>query len=656
MATGTKEQHEQLPDLVRSGEVPARLPYMPGVDGLRAVAVIAVLLYHANFGWIPGGFLGVEVFLVISGYLITSLLLLEWLRTGSVDLKDFWIRRARRLLPALFVLLTLTATAAMIFARDALYRMGEDVLAALSYSTNWVMIFRQESYFEAFGRPPLLRHLWSLAIEEQFYLVWPLVFTVGMFLLAKHSRGLRTTVARFLGIVVVGIVASTALMWFLFVPFEDPSRVYFGTDTRAAGLLVGVALAFVWQPWRFNGLLQRRGTIALNIAGFTALAFLLLDLLRMAEFDSFLYRGGFLVTSLLTAVVLAVTVHPQGALNAVLGTKPLVWVGKRSYGLYLYHWPIFMLLRPGIDVMWPTWVTLTVQFSLTFAVAEASYRWIEQPIRRRGFKTWLGWALGPLHRRSPQAAAAWPIVAAVFVIGLTIGLVRGGSAPPLAEAVAASAEGGNQLVDDGAAPPTNGATNRSNLSEGSSDAGITINGDSADGELTIDDIAQKRADEAPRTVESTRSILIGDSVMLGAKLGLEDSLGNTALIDGKVSRQMKHAASIFEDLDAKGYTPEVAVIHLGTNGPFHSDSLDRAMEALSGVERVYFVNSAVPRRYEGEVNATIAEGVQRWDNAYLIDWNRAAERHPEYFVSDGVHLTTAGIAAYGRMLDAAIGR
>jgi peptidoglycan/LPS O-acetylase OafA/YrhL len=650
MAKGTKEQHEQLPDLVRSGGVPARLPYMPGVDGLRAVAVIAVLLYHANFGWIPGGFLGVEVFLVISGYLITSLLLLEWLRTGSVDLKDFWIRRARRLLPALFVLLTLTATAAMIFARDALFRMGEDVLAALSYSTNWVMIFRQESYFEAFGRPPLLRHLWSLAIEEQFYLVWPLVFTVGMFLLAKHSRGLRTTVARFLGIVVVGIVASTALMWFLFVPFEDPSRVYFGTDTRAAGLLVGVALAFVWQPWRFNGLLQRRGTIALNIAGFAALAFLLLDLLRMAEFDSFLYRGGFLVTSLLTAVVLAVTVHPQGALNAVLGTKPLVWVGKRSYGLYLYHWPIFMLLRPGIDVMWPTWVTLTVQFSLTFAVAEASYRWIEQPIRRQGFKTWLAWALGPLHRRSPQAAAAWPIVAAVFVIGLTIGLVRGGTAPPLAEAVAASAEGGEEVVGDPAAVLAVPTIPDVVLDEAATDP-ATVDG------VSIEDVARQRADEAPRTIASTRSILIGDSVMLGAvNGGLDEMLGNTALVDGKVSRQMRHAAPIFNDLGAQGYAPEVAVIHLGTNGPFNSDNIDQAMEALDDVEKVYFVNSSVPRRYEAEVNTKIANGVGRWDNAYLLDWNRAADGHPEYFVSDGVHLTPEGIAAYAVLLEEAVNR
>jgi peptidoglycan/LPS O-acetylase OafA/YrhL len=644
MAINTEQQQGQLPDLAGSGRVPARLPYMPGVDGLRAIAVIAVLLYHANFGWIPGGFLGVEVFLVISGYLITSLLLLEWLRTGTVDLKDFWLRRARRLLPALFVLLLLTATAAMIFARDALYRMGEDVLAALSYSTNWVMIFRQESYFEAFGRPPLLRHLWSLAIEEQFYLVWPLIFTVGMFLMAKHSRGFRTTIGRFLGIVVVGIVASTALMWFLFVPFEDPSRVYFGTDTRAAGLLVGVALAFFWQPWRFNGALKSRGKIALNVAGFTALAFLLLDLLRMAEFDAFLYRGGFLVTSLLTAVVLAVTVHPQGALNAVLGTKTLVWVGKRSYGLYLYHWPIFMLLRPGVDVMWPTWVTLTVQFSLTFAVAEVSYRWIEQPIRRQGFKTWLAWVLGPLHRRSPQAAAAWPIVAAVFVLGLTIGLVRGGTAPPLAEAVAASAEGGDQLVEGSGAPPVGGPSVPEVIAEGAG----TIDG------VTIEEIAQRRADQAPPSVSTTRTILIGDSVMLGAKGGLQNEFGNTAHVDGKVSRQMKHAAQTFNDLKAQGYAVDTAVIHLGTNGPFHLDSLDQAMEALSDVERVFFVNSAVPRRYEGEVNATIAEGVQRWDNAYLIDWNHAAEGHPEYFVSDGVHLTTEGIAAYAALLELAI--
>jgi peptidoglycan/LPS O-acetylase OafA/YrhL len=557
---------EDMRDLLPR-EVPKRLPYMSGIDGLRAIAVVAVILYHAEFGFIPGGFLGVEVFLVISGYLITSLLILERVRTGTIDLKEFWTRRARRLLPALGVLLLLVTTSALLFARDALFRLNDDVFAALTYSTNWVMIFRQESYFEAFARPPLLRHLWSLAVEEQFYLFFPLIFAGVMVLFSRRSTGYGQTARRFMGFAAVALIASTALMWLMYVPYEDPSRVYFGTDTRASGLFVGVALAFAWQPWRFTKSLARQGTITLNVAGFAALAFLTYILLTLGEYDVFLYRGGFLLVSILTAIVIAVTVHPQGALNPVLGNSLFVWIGKRSYGLYLYHWPVFLLMRPEIDIPWSRWPTLFAQIVVTLAITEASYRWIEQPIRRRGFKPWIAWVTEPLRRRSPQAAALWPVIAGVFVIGL----------------------------------------------------------------------------------------MIGDSVMLGAKVGLEKAVED-ALVDGTVSRQMKHVPAVVTQYRTEGLLGEVAVVHLGTNGPFSAAHFDDAMISLADADRVYFVNASVPRRYEGDVNDRLAAGVERWDQAFLIDWHSAAKDHPEYFVKDGVHLTSAGVGAYVDLIAGAINR
>jgi len=587
---------EDMQDLLPR-EVPERLPYMPGIDGLRAIAVVAVILYHAEFGFIPGGFLGVEVFLVISGYLITSLLILERVKTGKIDLKEFWTRRARRLLPALGVLLLLVTTSALLFARDALFRLNHDVLGALTYSTNWLMIFRQESYFEAFARPPLLRHLWSLAVEEQFYLFFPLIFAGVMILVSRRSTGYGQTARRFMGFAAV-------LMWLLYVPYEDPSRVYFGTDTRASGLFVGVALAFAWQPWRFTRMLARRGAIILNVAGFAALGFLTYILLTIGEYDIFLYRGGFLLVSILTAVVIAVTVHPQGALNPVLGNKLFVWIGKRSYGLYLYHWPVFVLMRPGIDVPWGRWPTFIAQITVTVLITEASYRWIEQPIRRRGFKVWIAWITEPLRRRSPQAAALWPVIAGVFVVGLTIGLIQGSSAPPLAEEIAAS--------------PV----------------------------------------EAPVVVETTpttATTVIGDSVMLGAKTGLEKAVED-ALVDGKVSRQMKQVPAVVTQYRTEGLLGEIAVVHLGTNGPFSAAHFDDAMISLADAENVYFVNASVPRRYEGDVNDALAAGVERWDRAFLIDWHTAAKNHPEYFVKDGVHLTSAGIAAYADLIARTINR
>jgi peptidoglycan/LPS O-acetylase OafA/YrhL len=628
---------EDMRDLLPR-EVPKRLPYMSGIDGLRAIAVVAVILYHAEFGFIPGGFLGVEVFLVISGYLITSLLILERVRTGTIDLKEFWTRRARRLLPALGVLLLLVTTSALLFARDALFRLNDDVFAALTYSTNWVMIFRQESYFEAFARPPLLRHLWSLAVEEQFYLFFPLIFAGVMFLFSRRSTGYGQTARRFMGFAAVAVIASTALMWLMYVPYEDPSRVYFGTDTRASGLFVGVALAFAWQPWRFTKSLARQGTITLNVAGFAALGFLTYILLTLGEYDVFLYRGGFLLVSILTAIVIAVTVHPQGALNPVLGNSLFVWIGKRSYGLYLYHWPVFLLMRPEIDIPWSRWPTLFAQIVVTLAITEASYRWIEQPIRRRGFKPWIAWVTEPLRRRSPQAAALWPVIAGVFVIGLMIGLIQGSSTPPLSEEIAASPVEAPVVVEEPVVVETTTPSVAPSTTE----------------RIAETETPLTTTTPAPPTVIPP-PVMIGDSVMLGAKVGLEKAVED-ALVDGTVSRQMKHVPAVVTQYRTEGLLGEVAVVHVGTNGPFSAAHFDDAMISLADADRVYFVNASVPRRYEGDVNDRLAAGVERWDQAFLIDWHSAAKDHPEYFVKDDVHLTSAGVGAYVDLIAGAINR
>jgi len=707
MAT-TSTTTEQMKDLLPR-DVPGRLPYMPGIDGLRAIAVIAVILYHAEFGFIPGGFLGVEVFLVISGYLISSLLILELLRTGSVNLKDFWLRRARRLLPALGVLLILTVAGALLFARDALFRLNQDVLGALTYSTNWVMIFRQESYFEAFSRPPLLRHLWSLAVEEQFYLFFPLIFVGGMAILSRRSTGFGQTARRFIVVAFAGAIASTALMWLLFVPYEDPSRVYFGTDTRAAGLLIGVGLAFLWQPWRFARRLSSASAVVMNVLGFAALGGLVVLLLRIGEYDPFLYRGGFFVVSTLTAIVIAVTVHPQGALNPVLGNRPLVWVGKRSYGLYLYHWPIFVFLRPGIDVPWGRWPTLVVQVVLTVGIAELSYRWIEQPIRRLGFKPWFAQITEPLRRVSPQAAFLWPVVAGVFLLGLTIGLIQGSSTPPPAEASvaladesmgseieivgdpadisqvavgstdaespevgpdAAGAEPAPESLESAestgsppgaqaepAMPETSTTTPPPAASDGAAvepeperSETTTTHAEPVEGEAT--GIPEVAAEPEPPT---PGPVMIGDSVMLGAQPGLVAAIEDVR-VDAKVSRQMKQVPDVVEGIRAETALGDIAVVHLGTNGVFSPYHFDAVMIALAEVDHVYFVNAKVPRRWEGSVNESLKAGVELWPNAYLIDWNSAATNHPEYFGKDGVHLTGAGMDAYASLIARAIER
>ncbi|MCH7810414.1 MAG: acyltransferase, partial [Chloroflexi bacterium] len=355
------------------------MPYIPAIDGLRALAVTAVLLYHAEIGLLAGGFIGVDIFFVISGYLITSLLLAE--RSGGdgrVNLLAFWGRRARRLLPALLALIGGSLLYTVIFLPDEVSSLRGDAISSLGYVTNWYLIFEDQSYFEALGRPSLLRHLWSLAVEEQFYVFFPLIFAV---VLARLS--VRYTLA----LVCAALIASAALMALIFEPGIDPSRVYYGTDTRIFVILAGVALAFVWRP---GGLPRRAAAFTARTAdawGLAALVGLVAVAFAATDDGAFLYRGGFLAVALLTAVLIAGAVHPNATLiKGILAPRPLVWLGTRSYSVYLWHWPVFMLTRPGVDVAIDGVELLAVRLAITFVLAEASFRLIETPIRTGSLK------------------------------------------------------------------------------------------------------------------------------------------------------------------------------------------------------------------------------------------------------------------------------
>src|SRR5215213_8777139 len=330
-ATGGKVRR----DPATSGAPEVRLSYSPGLDGLRAIAVMAVLLYHADLGWIPGGFLGVEVFFVISGYLITALLLSEWRQKGTIDLKNFWLRRARRLLPALYVLLVVTLAFAVVFLPGEVAGLRGDVFAAVGYVTNWFLIFGQESYFESVGRPSMLQHLWSLAVEEQFYLIWPVVLAVGLGVGATRQRRRRV-----LTVALLGAAASAAAMALLYAPGVDPSRIYYGTDTRATGLLCGAALAFLWSPGDKSrpaepshhgpklpdkGRFRRRwgwtSPLLLDVVGLVALGTLVWFFLHLGEFEPFLYRGGFALVALATVVAIIAVVYPYTHIGSrILGS------------------------------------------------------------------------------------------------------------------------------------------------------------------------------------------------------------------------------------------------------------------------------------------------------------------------------------------------
>jgi len=344
-----------------------RLAYRPGLDGLRAIAVAGVFLYHSRIDWLPGGFLGVDLFFVLSGYLITSLLLVEWEARNRIDLRRFWLRRARRLLPALVVVVLAALILAAIFARDDLARTRGDAVSSLLYYTNWHEIIANHSYFNLTGRPSLLQHLWSLAVEEQFYVIWPLLLVPGLVLLGRK---------RLPFLVAAGIAGSAALMWLLYNP-TDPTRVWNGTDTRAFLLLMGILLALVW-PYVER---LRRALPLLELFGVAALVATVLLFRQMHDYDPTLWQGGDLAASFCFVVLIAAVAHPGTGLGEALGVQPLRWLGERSYGIYLWHWPVIELMRPGVDISWTGPGVVVAQAAIVLTAAELSYRFVEQPIR-----------------------------------------------------------------------------------------------------------------------------------------------------------------------------------------------------------------------------------------------------------------------------------
>jgi peptidoglycan/LPS O-acetylase OafA/YrhL len=592
-----------------------RMRYMPGLDGLRAIAVTAVLLYHADLDWIPGGFLGVDVFFVISGYLITSLLLAEFRNQGKVGLGQFYLRRARRLLPALFLVLGTVSLFAVVFLPDEVTKLRGDVVAALVYGTNWWQIFRNVSYFEAAGRPPMLQHLWSLAVEEQFYLIWPLLLW-GMLKLWHGRR--RPMLLATLG----GIVASTGLMTILSMsrgyPIDhDPSRVYYGTDTRAFILLVGAVLAMVWAPWRLSSRTAPGGRLVLNLLGIGSLLGLGWMFLNVSEFSIDLYqRGGFLLCALLSATAIAVTVHPAADLSRMfLGLKPMRWIGERSYGLYLWHWPVYMITRPQLDTGITGTPNLIMRLAITVALAELSFRYVEQPIRQGALGRWfkaMRAATGSERVRMGATSAVTVGCVCLGVVLVTVGLANGRPAPippgfDTSRAAAAQTPATTPSVT--AAPP--GATNP--------------------------------------TPGLARVTAIGDSVMLGAKTALEQRLGSV-VVNAQVSRQFGTAIDIIRLLKQANQLSEVVVVHMGTNGVITQGHMDAIMDLLKDRKRVVFLNLKVPRRWEQIDNDVLASNVPKYPNAVLIDWHTFGNAHPEFFYEDGIHLRPDGARAYADLI------
>jgi peptidoglycan/LPS O-acetylase OafA/YrhL len=579
--------------------------------------VVAVLLFHLPAQVLPGGFLGVDVFFVLSGFLITSLLLGEMERTDRIAFGRFYLRRARRLLPALLAVLVVSSVLVLTVARDAAAVFRQDAIAALTYTTNWWYIIDDRSYFEVTGRPPLLQHLWSLGIEEQFYLVWPAVA-----LFAWHRWRLRGVA----WVAVLGALVSTLLMAALAVSWDvpataDTARLYFGADTHAMTVLVGAALATVWRPGRLPRSITSGAQVAVAVTGSAAILGLLAIFAWSAEDSGWLYRGGFLAVALISAVMVAAASHPAARFGVVLGTPVLRWLGTRSYGIYLWHWPIFLVTRPDLDVPFAGWTAAATSLTLTFLVAEASYRWIEMPVRRGAVDRWWSQVRQGAHRARAQAAA----VGAAAVVTVTLGVAALWSLPAVDSTTYLA---GATEVGAGELTPRKGGSEGSGSGEGP-DRGS--------------------GSEDTRPFWKRPVTVVGDSVVVGARKAFEDTFARVT-VDGAIGRQPVDIANRVRERIKFGRIGDVLVIQTGTNGPPDPQGFPDFLRSLSDLDLVVVtsVRSEVP--WMDRSNVVIEKAVAESNNAVLADWARTTVGNSQYLYPDGTHLTPRGQMAYVRLI------
>ncbi|MDE3131437.1 MAG: acyltransferase [Acidobacteriota bacterium] len=618
----------------------SRLPYQPGLDGLRALAVAGVFLYHANVGWMPGGFLGVDLFFVLSGYLITSLLMREWGERGSIELGAFWGRRARRLFPAVAVLILFALLAALTLARDDLDRTRTDALSAVVYLTNWHEIVASHSYFSQFGRPSLLQHLWSLAVEEQFYLVWPLLLIVG---LRRLRRGGMVALTAALA------AGSCALMWLSYSPAADPSRLYYGTDTRAFTLLIGALLAFAWPAAqaRLHGM--RRSKMTVEAVGVAALAGVLALFVSLHDFDPWLYRGGFLLMAVLGAALVGAVAYPGTRLERALGCRPLRWLGARSYGIYLWHWPIMELTRPQLDVALHGAPLIVLQAAFTVAAAALSYRYVEMPIRsgsaQKRLKAWLD-------RHSPHQRLAWVSGAAIVFASLA-GLGVGLPAPAPDDAFASTATASARQTLTRAPSRQVRSPSRQQLLATRLISGAhsrTAPNRSARAGVDPSSAARAHIDPTSRnrgTLPAGPILAVGDSVMLGCAPDLEQRLGHRLRVDAIVGRQAEQTIGRLAQYRAVGRLPATVIVQIGDNGPVWYADMQHLRRVLRGVTHVVLVNVRLARSWEGEVDHELAQYARTWPQAVIANWYAHSS---QTMLTDGVHPSISAREAYARVI------
>ena len=565
--------------------------HISSIDGLRAIAVTAVVLYHLGISWIPGGFLGVDLFFVISGYVITRLILDSINQSSALDLRAFYAARLRRIYPGFLFMVISTIIFIGVWAPEAIKRFLSDLPYALSGTLNWALVARHQDYFETIGRPPLLQHTWSLAVELQFYLVWPIILLTVLKYFGKKNI---TRIA-----LIIAIISGTTL-FLVSLQLDQAnsaqvSHIYFGTDTHSLGLFLGSALAVSWIPQNLSANITRRAQDVIDGIGVVGLLGLISTFLFIDESNASLYRIAFPLAGIFGCLVIISLVHPASRFAPIISSPPFRWIGQRSYGIYIWHWVIFQVTRPSVDLSGETWALYLARVLLVLALADISLRWVEIPFRQGHVQTWFR----GMKYRSPKERVRQQISVLVSIIAV------------LAVTTSISVS----------------AINKSNqISQ-------VINEELTDQE------------ESPVDLGSTTGLWVtGDSVILGIRSKLENK-EHISLVNARVGRQAPELLAVMR-VDQSSVPSSPVIFNLGNNNALSEQTVVEIFEVIKNQPQIIVVNTAVPRPWRDSNNAIISKVASNYANVKLVDWDRISKDRPELFAPDGVHLSPAGSDVY----------
>lgn len=607
--------------------------YITGLDGIRAIAVIMVLAYHLKLALFKSGFLGVTVFFVLSGYLITGILISEVEEEGTIDLKNFWLRRIRRLVPAVMSMAVVIIFVSAVVNRVIFTKGCKDFLASVLGFNNWWQIFNKVSYFEAAGVPSPFTHCWSLAIETQFYLIYPLIL-LGIYKLAKsRGEGRAKRGLLFAGVTLLLALISVILMIVLFDPQQDASRVYYGTDTRAFSLLFGALLAILWE----YRMVPRRLSASVNmVLGSVSFAVLLVMTIAINGSSNFWYRGGQFFGTILTVLMVYAVSGRKTWLSRFLSNPVLKWIGDRSYSIYLWHYPIILLISKGIKASW--WITL-IEIVLSVVLAELSYRFIETPIRHGIIGEYLNILRSrPKSRQEKKrqvqvARRSLKVMAGTFV--LTVSLILCMVFVPKKNALDTLQKRETKAKETGKMTEEQLAKQKANGSE-SDDTICTA-------DLTDDEI-----------LEGLNLLLIGDSIAVDVTDDFYEMFPNS-VSDTKIGRITSLGKQVLDSyIDEKKWEGEGVIFASLSNSPINGE-LEDIREKIGKDMPLFLTTVRIPHEtFEEESNSKIKKFVEENDHTYLIDWYAASEGHDEYFDADDTHLLPAGAKAYAKCIKEAV--